>query len=423
MGSYLWKTLDPSVTQTSIELDVRAGYSLAPSNLIPQMNASQHKTLISELLYTSGKRDEDILEDYPNLFLEPDDARYIDYQHDTEWQNLIFQNAAFYNLNLKVKGGDEIARYGLSFGYLSGDGIIKETGYTGYNLRFVSLLNIFTWLKMNAGVSLNYNTSSLKESAVVPETSPILSSLAKAPMLNPFQYDVEENELTELAEVDEIGVSNPLAVIQNYTASNTNYNFTASLGVEGIINRSLTVNSKFSFNYDVLKEVQFQPNRGMELYYNDEAYNVSKAANNDLNSLYNNTFLLFNRTFGTDHRLASNTGVNILSNKYQFDWGLTKNAHENDEYRALDDGQRNLREIGGDNRDWNWISFYEHFTYSFRDKYHVMASLSLDGSSRVGRNAAQTPPYRRPAIRALLFRRCGLEGFKRAFSGRGNLDR
>ena len=228
-GLVLIETLDPSATQTVIELDLRSGYSLAPSNQIPQLNAGQHKTLVSELLVSSGLEEELILIDYPNLFLSKSDDRFIDYQHNTNWQDLIYTNAAFTNLNINVKGGDEIARYGLSFGYVDGDGIIDNTGYQGYNLRFVSLLNIFTWLKMNAGVSLSYNNSMLKESAKVVETSPILTSLAKSPMLNPYQYDNEGQQLTALANVDELGVSNQQAVIDNFEANTNNFKFTSTL--------------------------------------------------------------------------------------------------------------------------------------------------------------------------------------------------
>ncbi|HKJ78435.1 MAG TPA: TonB-dependent receptor plug domain-containing protein, partial [Prolixibacteraceae bacterium] len=206
-GLVLIRTLDPSATQTIIELDIRGGYSLAPSNNIPQLNARQHKTLISEVLVSSGMQEEDVVEEYPNLFLETDEDRYIDYQHDTDWQRMIFSDATLKNININVKGGDEIARYGLSFGYTNADGIIKTTGYDGYNLRFVSLLNIFTWLKMNAGVSLNYSNSQLKESARIQQTNPILASLGKSPLLNPFQYDDEGRELIALAPVDELGVS------------------------------------------------------------------------------------------------------------------------------------------------------------------------------------------------------------------------
>ncbi len=389
-GLVLIETLDPSATQTVIELDLRGGYSLAPSNRIPQMNGTQHKTLINELLFSSGLPEEIKTVRYPNLYLKPGDERYIDYQHNTDWQDIIFSDAAFTNINVNVKGGDEIARYGLSFGYINADGIIKTTGYDGYNLRFVSLLNIFTWLKMNAGVSLNYNNSQLKESGKVDQTSPILTALAKSPLLNPFQYDEEGRELTSLAPVDELGVSNPQAVIDNYEAANSNFHFISTLGFQAKVNDNLEVNTNFGLTYNVLKEQLFMPNRGMELYYNDEAINVSKASNNSLNTFYNNTYLNFNKTFNKIHHFTSSTGFNILNNKFEFDWALTKNAHQNDEYRMLQDGINNLREIGGQNRIWNWVSVYEHLTYSYKDKYMATATVSLDGSSRIGDNAANT---------------------------------
>jgi TonB-dependent SusC/RagA subfamily outer membrane receptor len=186
-GAVLIQTLDPSSTQTSIDIDLRSGYSLAPSNLIPQLDARQHMTLLNEVLYSSGLLEESILEKYPILFLTPEDKRYIDYQHNTNWQKEIFQDAIFKNLNVKVKGGDDIARYGLSFGYINSNGIIKNTGYNSYNLRFVGKLNIFKWLRMNTVVSLNYSTSNLKESAKAENTSPILTSLSKSPMSNAYQ--------------------------------------------------------------------------------------------------------------------------------------------------------------------------------------------------------------------------------------------
>jgi TonB-linked SusC/RagA family outer membrane protein len=389
-GLIVIETLAPSAIETTIDFDFRSGYSLSPSNLIPQLNAGQHKTLISEVLESSGKYEELILEEYPNLYLTPDDDRFIDYQHSTNWQDIIFSNAAFSNLNVNVKGGDEIARYGLSFGYMNAGGIVESTKYDGFNLRFVSLLNIFPWLKMDAGMSLNYSSSQLKESAKVAQTNPIIASLGKSPMLNPFQYDREGREINSLAPVDELGVSNPQAVIHNYEASNNNVHFISTIGVEATLSDNFVLNSKFGLTYNVLKELIFMPNQGMELYYDDEAFNVSKGTNNSHTSLYNNTYLKYDKALGNDHYFTSNTGINILTNDFELDWGLTKNSHENDQYRKLQDGTNNLREIGGENRNWNWISFYENVTYSYRDKYLVSGSVSLDGSSRLGDNATNT---------------------------------
>jgi len=389
-GVVFIETLNPSATETVVELDLRGGYSLAPSNQIPQMSAGQHRTLISELLFSSGMREEQVIEDFPNLFLESSDDRFIDYQHNTNWQDQVFTNAAFKNVNIKVKGGDEIARYGLSFGYMQSGGILKNTGYDGYNLRFVSLLNIFSWLKMNANVSLSYNNSAFKESARVSQTSPLFTALAKSPMLNPFQYDSEGKEVELLSEPDELGICNPLAIANNYEANNNNFNFISTLGLAADIKDNLVLNSNFGITYNVLKEQIFMPNTGMETYYNTEAINASISTDNVLKSIYNNTYLKFSKSFNKHHEFSSNTGIHVLSSNYELDWGLTKNSHQNDEYKMIQDGQNELREIGGANRNWTWLSFYENATYSFKDKYLASATLTLDGSSRVGDNAANT---------------------------------
>lgn len=389
-GLLLIETLDPSVTQTTIELDLRTGLSLSPANLLPQLNADQHKTLISEILFTSGKFEEDLIEEYPSLYYTEEDAGFINYQHNTNWQKEIFKNSGFYNLNVNVKGGDEIATYGLSFGFINNNGTIKKTSYNGYNLRFVSRLNVFDWLKMNAGVSLNFNRAKLKDAATSDETSPILTSLGKSPMLNPYQYDEQGQEISAFTEVDELGVSNPVAVIDNYEAKNTNSTFVFAMGLEASVTRSIMLKSKFSMTYSILKEQMFLPNHGMEHYFNDEAYNVSQAGNNDLKTFYNNTYLSYNKTLGENQTISSMTGFNLQTNKFEYDWGMAKNSPENDQYRSLAEGKDNLREIGGQNRAWNWFSLYENLVYTYKDKYLVTASLSLDGSSRVGDQAANT---------------------------------
>jgi TonB-linked SusC/RagA family outer membrane protein len=139
-----------------------------------------------------------------------------------------------------------------------------------------------------------------------------------------------------------------------------------------------------------LKEKLFMPNKGMEMYYDNEAYNVAKASANVFDGFSNNSMLIYNKVIGSGHVINSTTGLNIMTNKFQYDWGIAKNSHENDQYRMLDNGVANLRELGGENRNWNWMSVYEKFSYTYQDKYLFTGSLSLDGSSRVGKNALNT---------------------------------
>jgi TonB-linked SusC/RagA family outer membrane protein len=389
-GIVFIETLDPSATQTSIDVDLRTGYSMAPADFLPQMDAVQYKTFANEVLFSSGDYEENIRVAYPGLFLQPGDDHFINYQHNTNWQDKIFDNAAFTNVNIKVKGGDAIARYGLSFGYITSNGIVKSTGYDSYNLRFISRLNVFRWLRMNAGVSMNYSLGEIKESAKVSQTNPILAALNKSPMLNPYQYDDEGNMITSLTEVDELGVSNPVAIINKFKGENTNYHFISTMGFEATIHKNLLLNTNFGLTYNALKENIFMPNSGMAHYYDNEAYNVAKATTNYLLSFYNNTCLTYKKVVSYDHVFTSATGLNTLTNRYQLDWGLTMNAHPNDQYQSLADGTNNLRRIGGQNRNWNWVSVYENLNYSYKDKLLLSASVSIDGSSRVGKQALHT---------------------------------
>jgi TonB-linked SusC/RagA family outer membrane protein len=389
-GLVLIETLNPTSVETTIELNLRSGFTLLPDRFIPQLNAHQHKTLVGEMLTSSGMFEESIREQYPVLFLNPSDRNYIDYQHNTNWQEQVFQNAPFSNMNLTVRGGDEIARYGLSLGYLNSETIIRNTDFKRYNLRFVGSIYLFRWLKATSEVAINNLNENSRESARVKETSPIYTALAKSPLTNPYRYDPDGNEISELKSVDELGVSNPVATINNFMSNNKGTQFKYGINLESALSKNLAINSKLGLTYKVARENVFMPNTGMAKYYRDEANNVYISNNQDFNSIYNNTYLLYNRVLNNNHRFTSVSGMNILSNTYQNDWGLTKNAPLNDKYRRLQDGTNNLRELGGMNRKWTWLSFYESLLYSFKDRYHLHATISLDGSSRTGKNADNT---------------------------------
>lgn len=384
------ETLDPSVTKTEIEVDYKTVFSLFPEKLIPQLSAEQHKTLMNEVLFSSGKLEESIEENYPGLFYDNNDKEYINYIHNTNWQKLIFRNSFSNFISVKVKGGDEIARYGLSVAYKKGNGIIKNTSFDAFSLRFVSRVNIFRWLRMNAGISASTSSSRLKESAIVKEASPILTALAKSPLLNPYKYDDDGNETKVIAEVDELGVSNPLAVINNYDGKNSANEFLANLNFNGNITKNLLLNTRLCLSYDLLKESYFMPNHGMERYYDGEAYNVSKVGNNEYFSIYNNTYLLYNKNFNKKHFFNYIIGSRISTSKYQFDWALTKNSHQNDQYPNLQSGQDYMRELGGNNRLWNWLSIYNNLHYSYFDKYVLDLVVTMDASSRMGKNAIES---------------------------------
>lgn len=387
-GVVIIKTLEPKETKTSIKFLYRTGMSFAPKQL-PQLGTKAYKTLANELLFSSGLPEERFKESYPGLFYTPADEEFVRYNHDTNWQDEVFRNSFMQNAHFSIKGGDAIAKYGLSIGFLSSDGVIKNTSYDRVNIRLVGVFDIFSWLKMNIATNLTTSNSFLKESGLSSVTNPILSSLWKSPMLNPYEYDDNGKLLSIVDEVDELGTSNTAAVISLSKTQAKNYRFMTSVGLDGDITKDLKFSSIFGLNSSNTKEFVFIPNRGFDLLYDGEVFNESKAQNNSLYTVYNDNRIYYSKEINRVHSLYGALGFRWQKNEFDIDYGFARNT-ASDYYTNLNRGTNLLNLIGGNNRAWNWASLYANLSYSFADKYLLSLTSSNDISSIVGDEAINT---------------------------------
>jgi TonB-linked SusC/RagA family outer membrane protein len=387
-GVVIIKTLEPKETKTTINFLYRFGVTLAPEQL-PQLGAKAYKTLANEVLFSSGMAEEDYKQSYPGLFLTPEDDGYIRYNHNSNWQDEVFKNALTNNFRFSIKGGDAIAKYGLSVGYLRNNGIVKNTYYDRLNIRLVGAFDIFSWLKMDVATNLTRGNSYLEESGLSSVTSPLLSSLWKSPMLNPYEYDDDGNLLKTIDEVDELGTSNPTAIVGLSDAESKNYRFMTSVNLTGDITENLKFTSLLGLNSSNTKEFLFIPNRGFDLLYDDEVFNESTGQNNSLFTFFNDNRIFYNKVFNQVHDLYGAVGFRWQKNEYDQDYGVARNT-ASDYFTNLNRGENLYNLIGGSNSAWNWGALYSNVSYSYADKYLLSATLSSDVSSRVGDNAVNT---------------------------------
>lgn len=386
-GVILIETLKPTETKTTIDVSMQTGVSLSTKEL-PVLKSQDYRTYASDVLMSSSALEETFSTVYPGLVNDPTSSDYYAYNNETNWQNEVFQNTTMNNFMLRVRGGDAIAKYGLALSVLNHNGIIKQSDYSRYNLRFVGLFNIFEWLKLNISSGISYNQSNFLETGLSVETSPIMTSLFKSPMLASNKFDEFGRKLKYLDDPREFNVSNPTAVIDGFEGLVDNYRLVTTFKLTTDLSDNFKVNNLLGVNLNHKTEHTYSPNAGMVSYYDDEVINIAKHQVDYLYRLYGDNNITFAKTYNAIHSVSVLAGLRFYTNTLEEDYNIGKNLPANDEYKSTGDGQANLREIGGVYGKWNWLSIYSNLNYSFKDRYFVGASVSVDGSSRVGKDAS-----------------------------------
>src|SRR5829696_2892009 len=225
-GAILITTIRARDQATRIDFGVYTGFNASPAR-IPVMDATGYRTYLSGMLQSKGMSSTEIAA-LPYMNDDPNSSTYAAYHFDTDWQKKVLANSKTNNLFLKVTGGDNIATYGLSIGYMKTDGVVKSTDLTRYNMRFNADFNFSKKLTGAANISMSQISQNLKDQGFAVKTSPIYLALTKAPFLHDHEVNSKGVESPNLAGVDSLGVTNPSAIITKMQAYNKYYSFFGS---------------------------------------------------------------------------------------------------------------------------------------------------------------------------------------------------
>lgn len=379
-GVILITTSHAKEVATRIDFGVMGGFNTPPVRM-PVMEAGDYRLYLSDLLQSSGRTPTAIaalpyMNDNPN----PD---YYRYHNNTDWQQEVSNQGFNQQYFLKVAGGDDIATYGLSLGYLRQNGAIRRTDLGRYQTRFNADLNLSARLKAAINLAFTSNTQRDKDQGASPKTNPLYLSLIKAPFLARQVLNEEGIASPSLADYDLFGVSNPVAIINKMQAVNKNYRFFGNIRFNYLISKNISISTITGVTFDKVRENLFIPESGVkpDTLANAIAYNRSGSNVGRYYSLYNDTRITYDKQFNSDHHLTTYLGVRYSNNNSESDYGLGYNS-ATDEFVSVGMGQNLLRKVGGTIGRWNWLNTYFSTGYSFRDKYFLRFNLAVDGSSR-----------------------------------------
>jgi TonB-linked SusC/RagA family outer membrane protein len=385
-GIILVNTMHAKEAVTRIDFYTHAGIKFIPE-YIPVMDAISYRIYLTDQLNSMGLSPDEI-QQLPYMIDDNTMPDYNRYHNNTNWQDEVFNQGFEQNYYLRVTGGDEIAKYGLSVGYLNSSGIIKETNFSRYSTRFNADVFITSRFKANTSIAFTYGEHNLRDDGTIPRTSPLYLSLIKAPVFAPYIINDLGQTTPTLEGVDSLDLGNPVSIIKNMTGDVQNYRFFGSIGVNYDITKNIKFNTLFGVNFDKKRENIFIPQLGVvpDSMENDVANNTSKSILDRLYSLYNDTRLIYNSLLNPVHHFSAILGVRYNTNQTESDWGTAFNT-PTDDIKDLGSGSELLRRTGGALGDWKWMSIYSNVEYRLLNKYFIFGNLSFDGSSRFGSKA------------------------------------
>jgi TonB-linked SusC/RagA family outer membrane protein len=395
-GVLLIETDDATDLETRVSFVAQYGLA-TQGKTMPVLNVDDYKRYIGDVALTYYDDMGNIIDQFPFMKEDPDYYYNYLYNNKTNWQEEIFTPALVTENILKIKGGDAIAKYDLSFGYLNHGGTIENSGLQRYSMRLNSNINISQKLNMFTSMSLSYFTNKLHEQGIINETNPILAALAKSPMLSPFEKDKNNNLLPGYASIrDEqgevitgYGVSNPLALTNTTKITNEGSDVLMSGGLNYIVNNDLKLTGMVGVYNNYSRSEVFVPgitSGTIMPLENGLANNTVRTGIREAFNYYYNIHATYNKMFEGLHNFSVKVGWQSLATRKEFDAGEGRNT-SSDFYKTLDNVSSIGRSFYGYINKWRWANGFVHASYNYNHLYVLGMNLSIDGSSSTGIDA------------------------------------
>ncbi|MDR0810966.1 MAG: SusC/RagA family TonB-linked outer membrane protein, partial [Paludibacter sp.] len=407
-GVVLIKTKKAQQLETKINAHVHTGINFEPIQL-PVMNAAQHKNLLADIQQTNPALTSAQINALPyfdntlpvkHAWGWEGNTDYYRYNHNTNWQDEIYNNASFnQDYYINISGGDEVATYMLSLGFLNQQGTLKNTNFQQLNTRFNSEIHLSKDVDFQANMSFISGTKNLINEGGNLKVNPMLAALVKSPFTAIHRFNAENQEEPNLEDVDVFGNSNPYVLANNLSLVNVNFRFLGSFGLNWRLNKETSINGIFGLNFNKEREKVFYSGTGVAFDLLKDAAIINKAQHSPdrLFSLYSDIYADYRKHFSAVQQLSARVGLRYQTNKSEDDDATAYNS-PSDDFKSVQYGVPLLNQIGGSIGEWRWMSLYANVDYALQNKYFLNAQISGDATSRSGADAA--PMFVYPSVAA-----------------------
>ncbi len=407
---------------TRINFRAYAGFETSPEQL-QVMNASQYRSYITELIGTQPNM-ETFNSSKTIPFLNEDKSYFFYnlYHNETDWQKDLYKDAFTQNYKVNVDGGDEVAMYHLSLGYTQSDATAKTNDFNRLNIRFNTDVNMFKNFVTGLDFAYARNAYNLRDNGWAESydtrniTSPNVLGLTQTPFISPYAYFVhsdggdlslihsdkvysgkvysdDNNPYLFASNYGYTGLINPFWILENGQGDNKNFQeqtqFNLNVSPNYKVNKYLTIKDRFSYILNRNNEKYYLPKYGTPPKSVEGLGSITSIVSTQFakeTTLYNDFSVDWHRAYGA-HDIQLIGGFRFNSYSYSAS-NITGYNNDQDKMPNMSSSLQ-YKTYGGSNDNWNNLAYYLNAAYNFKNKYFLNGSISMDASSRFGKEADQ----------------------------------
>ena len=302
--------------------------------------------------------------------ITPGSYNNLDALPNTDWQDLIFQDAALGNYQFSVSGASDRQQYYVGVGLFHQEGIIEKSRFDRLTVKLNNTYKLSE--KIRIGNNLTLAPFQQKNAPNVT-----YAAYRAQPVIKPFNAD------GSFAEVP--GVGNPLADIAYTNNDNRGIRTVGNIYADLTLLKGLVFRSSFGIDLNFAEGRSFTPVFFVSPQQQNELNDLSIYNNRNSNWLWENT-LNYQFNAGEKHRfdllagytmqqlrslLFSVAAQNVISEQENLWYINNNNINPNSVFHGVDA-----------NQNYSLASYLFRVNYTYNDKYLLTATFRRDGSSK-----------------------------------------
>lgn len=324
----------------------------------------------------------DLLNGYEVAMYQNEYSDYQDTPHNfpdldnvanTDWQEYMFRNTApITDHNLTISNSTQTGNYYLSFNYYNQEGIMYNTGYERYQLRFNVDQKVGKRFKLGATLTASYAD---KDNPVISKGFELLPT---APVYN------EDGSYFSVSQVSGNTYDNPLAQREGIIDSQYQLKGLGNVYGQLTLFKNLVLKSSWGINISYSKQNKYT-SVNMPTSKDKNKGGVAMVSTNFPITYQNENTINYLLNVGK-HSIGLLGGFTFQRYKSESLMASTQGLlNDANDFNSMQSGDPNQRNIQTDESQWGMMSYLFRVNYGFNDRYLFTLSGRADGSSRLAK--------------------------------------